>query len=277
MPLIGAIAGDILGSRYEFASFCGRAEDLVIFPPGAFPTDDTVLTCAVAKALLDARSSDGTIDHEHFQHVIAPALRKVAGDHGSAGYGARFMRWMLSENAPSPMSFGNGAAMRISPCAWAARTPGEALELARIATLPTHGHPEGLMGAAATVWAIDAFRAHQPEEDIRSEWGKRFSALGPLPELSRLTPPIRTDLSCRGTVPLAVQIALQSRSYEETIRRAVVLGGDCGTIAAIAGSIAAGRSPAPQMIREKALRLLPEDLRRIVLDFAQAFPLRHLR
>ena len=74
MPLIGAIAGDILGSRYEFANFCGRAEDLVIFPPDAFPTDDTVLTCAVAKALLDARSSDGTIDHERFQHVIAPAL-----------------------------------------------------------------------------------------------------------------------------------------------------------------------------------------------------------
>ena len=86
MPLIGAIAGDILGSRYEFANFRGSPEELVIFPPGAFPTDDTVLTCAVAKALLDARTPEGTVDHENFQSLIAPALRKLAGDHGSAGY-----------------------------------------------------------------------------------------------------------------------------------------------------------------------------------------------
>lgn len=88
MPLIGAIAGDILGSRYEFANFRGSPEELVIFPPGAFPTDDTVLTCAVAKALLDARTPEGTVDHERFQSLIASVLRKVAGDHGSAGYGA---------------------------------------------------------------------------------------------------------------------------------------------------------------------------------------------
>ena len=273
MPLIGAIAGDILGSRYEFANFRGSPEELVIFPPGAFPTDDTVLTCAVAKALLDARTPEGTVDHENFQSLIAPALRKLAGDHGSAGYGARFMRWVLSDDAPAPMSFGNGAAMRISPCAWAARTPAEALELARIATLPTHGHPEGLMGAAATVWAINAFRANLAENAIRREWAERFGSLGPLPKLESLTPPIRTDLSCRGTVPLALEIALKSRSYAETIRRAVALGGDCDTIAAIAGSIAAGRHPVPQTIREKAIALLPDDLRRIVLDFAEAFPL----
>lgn len=276
MPLLAAIAGDILGSIYEFANFRGRAEDLEIFPAGAHPTDDSVLTCAVAKALLDAREENGTVDHRRFRALIGPTLRKTASDHKGAGYGARFMRWVEDDKAPAPMSFGNGAAMRVSACAWAARSTEEALALARIATLPTHGHPEGLLGAAAAVWAIRAFRSKMSRTAIRKAWTERFLELGELPDIKRLSPPIPTDLSCRATVPLALAAALESADYESTIRRAVALGGDCDTIAAIAGSIAAGRSPVPEAIRQKALALLPEDLRNIALAFARAFPLRDL-
>lgn len=274
MPLISAIAGDILGSPFEWNAFRGKASDLVFFPNGAAPTDDSILTCAVARALLDARRTDGSVDVSRFGDVVGERIREFACRHPNpkGGYGGRFLRWMLTEGAPAYGSLGNGSAMRVSACAWAARSDEEALELARLSALPTHDHPLGILGAEATALAIRRFRQGEAgRKQLRAEWPERFSALGRLPEISSIRTPIPFDATCPGTVPFAVALALDGSNWEETVRQAVVFGGDCDTTAAIAGSIAAGGRSVPAGIRERALILLPPDLRQVVDDFSAAF------
>lgn len=278
MPLIAAIAGDILGSSYEHHNFHGAPEELVFFQHGAGPTDDSVLTCAVAQALLEAKDSSGAIDAAHFERVIGVRLREFALRHTKikGGYGSKFLRWLLTDNSPSLHSFGNGSAMRVSPCAWAAKTEEEALRLARLSAMPTHDHPLGILGAEATALAIWRFREGAVgREKLRAEWPERFGELGALPpkeDFALTKAPLRFRATCQATVPFTVALALDSASWEETVRRAVALGGDCDTSAAISGSIAAGYSAVPPDIREAALRLLPSDLRDVVEAFADAFP-----
>lgn len=272
MAVFGALTGDILGSTFEFQPWRGDAEALDFFPPGSFPTDDSVLTCAVAQALLDAKRPDAGVDHERFARAVEVRLREFARAHAGAGYGGRFIRWMLSDDAPAYGSLGNGSAMRVSPCAWAALSFDEALELARLSAIPTHNHPEGVLGAQAAAAAVWWFREGRGADEVRALWAERFAALAPLAPLSTLTPPIPNDVTCSGTVPIALEAALESGGVLETVRRAVALGGDCDTIAAIAGAVAEGAAPVPDFVRSRVLALLPEDLRQTALAFESAFP-----
>lgn len=278
MPLIGAIAGDILGSLYERHNFRGTPNDLVFFPKDAGPTDDSVLTCAVAQALLDATDCSGHIDTEHFGGIVGSRLREFTRRHSNVkgGYGSKFLTWALMDDWPAPRSLGNGSAMRVSACAWGAKTEEEALLLARLSAQPTHNHPLGILGAEATVYAILRFREGTAgRERLRSEWPARFGALGALPTSNTFAlekAPLHFHATCPETVPYTVALALDSQSWEETVRRAVALGGDCDTSAAISGSIAAGSSAVPPDIREATLQRLPSDLRDVVETFADTFP-----
>lgn len=148
--LYGAVIGDVLGSTFEFNNWLKSPEELPIFPPNAHPTDDSVLTCAVADALIasavhgDASENTLRVDPVQFQRKVRAALRDWGCAFPKAGYGSRFMRWMLSDTDAPTGSLGNGSAMRASGCAWAAGSLSEALELAALSALPTHNHPEGL-------------------------------------------------------------------------------------------------------------------------------------
>ncbi|MDO5531332.1 ADP-ribosylglycohydrolase family protein [Sutterella sp.] len=285
MSLLGAVIGDTLGSVYEFANFRGSPDELKFFPADATPTDDSILTCAVADALLDSRTQDGSVMADWFSSVITGKLRDWAltdwKGKARSGFGGRFLRWAMTPDAPAYGSLGNGSAMRCSACAWAAESLEEALDLAERSALPTHNHPEGILGAQATVWAIRRFmdlgRGTTSKASIAAEWEILWPGLEALPHLGALEPPIPFDVTCRGTVPLAVAIALASNSYEETVRRAVATGGDCDTIAAIAGSVAEAAWGVPDELRVNILARLPDRMKSVILAFEAAFPGRRPR
>ena len=173
--LYGAVIGDVLGSTFEFNNWLKSPEELPIFPPDAHPTDDSVLTCAVADALIASAVRDDVsentlrVDPVQFQRKVRGALRDWGCTFPKAGYGSRFMRWMLSDTEAPTGSLGNGSAMRASGCAWAAGSLSEALELAALSALPTHNHPEGVAGAQAAVWLIYRLREGADPETLRRE------------------------------------------------------------------------------------------------------------
>lgn len=278
--LYGAVIGDVLGSTFEFNNWLKSPEELPIFPPDAHPTDDSVLTCAVADALIASAVRDDVsentlrVDPVQFQRKVRGALRDWGCAFSKAGYGSRFMRWMLSDTEAPTGSLGNGSAMRASGCAWAAGSLFEALELAALSALPTHNHPEGVAGAQAAVWLIYRLREGADPENLRREWnGLWGQPLGELPQLTVLeaSRPIRTDLRCSATLPVAAALVLGSSSYEETVRRAVALGGDCDTIAAIAGAAAEAAWGVPEDLRAKVDALLPIRLIELIRRFESVF------
>lgn len=270
--LLAAVAGDLLGSSYEFANYRGRPDDLPFFPSASFATDDTVLTCAVADALLTARCSDGTIDEREFAAVLPDTLRRFALRHPKAGYGDRFWAWVEQPGAPAYGSLGNGSAMRVLPCTLVTDDPETASRLARLSALPTHNHPLGILGAVATVHAVFRFReGGDGRKRLRAEWHDRFGALGDLPDIATLSRPLPFDATCPGTVTFCAALALTSASWEDAVRRAVAMGGDCDTTAAITGAIAGGAYPVPETVREETFRCLPDDLHKVITHFETIF------
>ncbi|MFA6317622.1 MAG: ADP-ribosylglycohydrolase family protein [Elusimicrobiota bacterium] len=230
--MLGAIAGDIIGSIYE--NFHTKRKDFALFTPVSFFTDDTVLTAAVADAILAGRP-------------YGEAIRSYALRHPFRGYGGRFMKWMLLPWAKPYNSFGNGSAMRVSPVGWAFKTEDEVLEQAKLSAECTHNHPEGVKGAQAVALAVWLARNRAGKEAIRKAVTERFS-YDLSARLDDIRPAYRTDITCQGSVPEAIIAFLESVDFEDAVRNAVSLGGDADTQAAIAGSIAEahyGGVPAP--------------------------------
>ena len=222
--MLGAIAGDVIGSIYEFGP--PRPEDFPLFHEHCQPTDDSVLTIAVAEAILDGES-------------YVTAIRRWAYRHPNAGHGGMFHRWMRSEQYGPYNSYGNGSAMRVSPAGWIHDTLEATLEEARRTAEVTHDHPEGIRGAKAVAGAIFVARTGGGREGVRRLVQGRFGYDASLP-LEQMRRDSKFDETCQGTVPQAVSVALMSTSVEDAIRKAVSLGGDADTLACIAGSIAEG-------------------------------------
>jgi len=220
--MLGAIAGDIAGSVYEGAP--SKRRDIRLFGPRSTFTDDTVLTVAVADALL----GDGDYGR---------AIRSYAVRHPLRGYGPGFLRWMLTEGCEPYNSFGNGSAMRVSPVAYAFDSEDDMLREGAKTAACTHNHPEGIKGAQATALAVHLARMGEDKESIRRHISERFGY-----DLSRTVDEIRPgyafDVSCQGSVPEAIIAFLDSCSYEDAVRNAISLGGDSDTQACIAGAIA---------------------------------------
>jgi ADP-ribosylglycohydrolase len=220
--MLGAIAGDVIGSVYEARPV--KTTGFALFPTGARFTDDTVLTLATAEALL----GDGD---------YASVYRRFGQAFPDAGYGGTFLGWLLSEHAAPYNSWGNGSAMRVSPEGFALDTVDEALaEAARSATV-THNHPEGIKGAQATALAVFLARSGADKARIRSEIQQRFG-YDLRPSLSAIRPDYRFDVSCQGSVPESLIAFLESADYESAVRNAISLGGDADTMACIAGGVA---------------------------------------
>jgi ADP-ribosylglycohydrolase len=223
--MLGAIIGDIVGSIYEWDNI--KTKDFPLFGERCYFTDDSVMTIAVADALLRGGTSDDFID----------SMKKIGRLYPDAGYGGMFVRWLFSDDREPYNSWGNGSAMRVSPCGWFAESLEEAETLAERSAAVTHDHPEGIKGAQAAAAAIYLARTGKSKEEI-----KEYIEVKHLYDLSRTLDEIRPiyqfDGSCQGTVPEAIIAFLESTDFEDAIRNAISLGGDSDTLAAITGSIA---------------------------------------
>ena len=254
--MLGAIAGDIIGSVYE--NVRTKKKDFRLFTPLSIYTDDTVLTVAVADAIL--KGSDYGL-----------SIRSYARRHPLRGYGHKFLLWMLSPSAGPYNSLGNGSAMRVSPVAHAFRQEEEVLEQAKLSAECTHNHPEGIKGAQATALAIFMARNKADKQDIRESISGRFGY-----DLSRrveeIRPAYRINLTCPGSIPEAITAFLDSDDFEDAVRNAVSLGGDADTQAAIAGAIAeAYYGRIPENILKGVKRRLNRGFRQTVVDFCMRF------
>ena len=256
--MFGAIAGDVIGSVWETAGYKTPHFYPLIDPAARF-TDDAVLTCAVAEAIL----TDGD---------YAGKLRAFARRHPHAGYGGNFRKWFRSDHAGPYGSWGNGSAMRVSPVAWAFDSMAEVLAEAERSAAVTHNDPRGVAGAQAVALAAFLARSGAGDADIKVELAGRFGY-----DFSRTLAEIRPrytfDVSCDGSVPQALTAYFEATDYESAVRNAVSLGGDADTQAAIAGSVAEARfGPVPAHIADPVRDRLTDDLADVLDRFAAAYP-----
>ena len=250
--MLGAIIGDIVGSKFEFGPI--KTTDFPLFSEGCRFTDDTVMTIAVAQALLD---SEGKNDEEIKQTLI-DSMKHYGHLYPHAGYGGSFGAWLNSDDSKAYNSFGNGSAMRVSSVGWLYPTLEETLKIAKLTAAVTHNHPEGIKGAQATAAAIFLARNKTPKNEIKEYIEKTFGYNLNF-TLDEIRPDYCFDVTCQGSVPEAIKCFLEANSFEETIRLAISLGGDADTQGAIAGSIAEAYYGIPETIAKKALEFIPEN------------------
>lgn len=234
--MLGAVIGDIVGSRFEFNNYC--AKDFELFHPDCFVTDDSLMTLAVCEALLGI-SDDLGIDCQLLPQLPAltvQSMQRIGRAHPDCGFGLSFFNWIFADNPQPYGSYGNGAAMRVSGCGWAGEHIAEVESLATAVTKISHDHPEALKGAAAVAMAVFLARKGRTQDEIRAVITARYYQH--LPSLEEIRPNYGFDASCQGSVPQAIAAFLEATSFEATIRNAVSIGGDSDTIAAIAASIA---------------------------------------
>ena len=278
--MLGAIIGDIAGSKYEFNNTFDY--DFEMFGEGCDFTDDTICTVAVADAILNGRS---------YQESLLDWCRRYPSPKGA--YGGRFAGWIRSLDPQPYNSFGNGSAMRVSPVAWLFDDLSQVLEEAEKTALPTHNHPEGIKGAKAVAHAIWYFRKSRFSEESKDSENeetkglKNENAKASKDENetiqgfmsiarsyyedfdTRVYPKGKFDETCMDAVPLSFYLLSQASSFEDAIRLAISHGGDSDTIGAIVGSIAEARFGIPQEMKEKALSYLPDDMKDIWKQFAE--------
>ena len=260
--MLGAVIGDIAGSRFEWKNT--KSKEFAFFAPECRITDDSVMTLAVARAILDSEGRRDRLGAEAVRCMQSFGRRWARGC-----YGGSFSRWLMSEQPRPYGSWGNGSAMRVSACAWAASSLEDALDMARRVTEVTHDHPEGIKGAEAVTASIWLARQGGSREDIRRHIEEHYYPLDFT--LDDIRPGYRFDVSCQGSVPQAVEAFLESEDFEDAVRNAISLGGDSDTIGAMAGSIAEAFYGIPRTLRDKALEYLPAELNDVVKEFEASY------
>ncbi len=260
--MYGSILGDIIGSPYEFDQG-GKTKDFPLFSDKSECTDDSIMTLAVADAFLQASPSES---EEELKSRLVERLQYFGNLYPYAGYGCRFMGW-LSAKYPRPYnSYGNGSAMRVSCVGWLFHDLPTVLSMARLSAEVTHNHPEGIKGAQATAAAIFLSRTGYCKAEIKAYIESTFGY-----DLSRTCDEIRPKYhhveSCQETVPEAITAFLEGSDFEDVIRTAVSLGGDCDTLTCIAGSIAEAFYGVPEELKAEVHNRLPQDLLQILQSF----------
>jgi type I restriction enzyme M protein len=256
--MLGAMIGDIAGSRFEWHNYKGK--DFEFFSPDCQFTDDTVMTAAVADALMACNGDYGNLSAR-----AVTSMRDIGQKYPNCGYGGRFNHWMFANNPHPYDSYGNGAAMRVSAAGFVASSLEEAKDLSFRVTSVTHNHPEGIKGAEATAVCIYMARHGASIPEIRAYIAGNYYPLDKT--CDQIRPAYTFDVSCQGTVPQAITAFLESVSFEDAIRTAVSLGGDSDTLAAITGGIAEAYYGIPQEMKEQALAYLDKRLQGIVSAF----------
>lgn len=259
--MYGALLGDMIGAPYEFDRG-NKSKEFPLFCENSRFTDDSVMTIAVAEALLNSRF----LDDDSIRAALIKSMRKWGKKYPDAGYGRKFLCW-LREKDPKPYgSCGNGSAMRVSAAGWLFDTLEETREKAKLTAEVTHDHPEGIKGAEATSGAIFLARTGRSKGEIRDYIVQEFGY-----DLSRTCDQIRPSYyhneSCQKTVPEAITAFLEGTDFEDVIRTAVSLGGDCDTLTCIAGSIAEAFYGVPAILKAECKSRLPEDMAYILGRF----------
>ncbi len=260
--MIGAIIGDYVGSIYEWNNI--KTTDFPFFSPTCRFTDDSVMSVAVADALMNDTD-------------LAASLRKYGRMFPQAGYGGRFREWLRNDAAPDYGSFGNGSAMRASAAGWMASTLEEALELARQSALPTHSHPEGVRGAQVTAGCIWLLRHGTDKPALRDWVVSQGYALDFT--IDEIRPSYQFDVTCQGSVPQAIEAFLEADDFESAVRLGISIGGDSDTIACIAGALAEACWGIPEIFVEHVVNHMPMALYKPLAAFeakyAKALPARN--
>lgn len=256
--MIGAIVGDVVGSIYEFDNW--RSKDFPLFGEGCFATDDSIMTLAIAEAVVCWKRGEGKLED-----LATWYMRKIGRPYPECGYGGRFYQWMYAANPEPYNSFGNGAAMRVSPVAYAASSVEQCKQLSEAVTKVTHNHPEGIKGAeaiaVATYMALHGSTKEQICECIaRDYYPLNFT-------LDEIRPTYISNEICQDTIPQAVKAFQESVDFEDAIRNAISIGGDSDTLAAITGAIAGAYYGVPDAIRVKAESYLDNRLREVYDEF----------
>lgn len=265
--MLGAIIGDIVGSIYEWNNI--KTKDFNLFSKKCFFTDDTVMTVAVADAIMNGGKSENYIE----------SMKLWGKSYLNRGYGGAFYKWLISNSSEPYNSWGNGSAMRVSPCGWVAKLDipiEEGLKqtenLAKASAEVTHNHPEGIKGAQAAAAAIFYMRhgksknAVKEYKEILKDYIQNKYKYELQYTLDEIRPTYTFNESCQGTVPQAIISFLESKDFEDAIRNAISLGGDSDTLAAITGSIAEAAYGIPEDIKEKALSYFNDPLDKPIKD-----------
>jgi len=261
--MLGAIIGDIVGSRFEWNNNKSKQFDLLTYKCSV--TDDSIMTLAIAKALLESKS-----DYSDLSENVVKYMRNIGQHYPNCGYGGHFREWIYSDNPKPYNSYGNGAAMRVSACGFVANTLEEVKQLSKSVTEVTHNHSEGIKGAEATAVAIFLARSGKNLLEIRDYITKNYYPLNF--SLDEIRDNYEFNESCQGTVPQALEAFFESKNFEDAIRNAISIGGDSDTIAAITGGIAGAYYGIPTDIRKHALTFLDERLLKILVDFENNYP-----
>lgn len=251
--MIGAIIGDMIGSPYEFDRG-NKSKDFPLFNSESSYTDDTIMTVAIAMALMQHNKNDDEIKKQLIQCLILWGKK-----YPNAGYGSMFSKWLYSENHEPYNSFGNGSAMRVSSVGWLYDDINKVRHIAKLTAEITHNHPEGIKGAEAVASAIFLARKGHRKTEIKNyienEFGYNLSMT-----CDEIRPTYHHIESCQETVPEAIIAFLESESFEDAIRNAVSLGGDCDTLTCITGSIAEAYYGVPDWLIQECEKRLPQNI-----------------
>lgn len=257
--MIGAIIGDMVGSRFEFKE--NKSKDFVFLTPSCTYTDDSMMTIAIARAFILRR---GRWTEPNFRECVVDQMVSMGRRYAFRNtWGRRFYQWFMGDHKPTG-SCGNGAAMRVSPVGWIADSEDEVRYFSRLVTVVSHDHPEAVKGAEAIAMAIYLARVGKGREEIRARM------IGYYPEIAQMTvdgirPSYGLDewghwITCQGSVPQAIVSFLDSVDFEDAVRNAVSLGGDADTQGCMAGAIAEAYYGVDPALEEQAMAYLPEDM-----------------
>ena len=260
--MLGAILGDMIGAPYEFDR-SPKVKEFPLFSRGTKFTDDSVMTVAVADALINVK--DGADDVE-VKRALVDSMQKWGHRYPNAGYGCMFYEWLRTRNPKPYGSFGNGSAMRVSAAGWLYDTLEETRRIARLTAEVTHNHPEGVKGAEAIASAIFMARMGRSKDEIKAFIVREFGY-----DLTRTCDEIRPGYyhteTCQKTVPEALTAFFEGEDFEDVVRTAVSLGGDCDTLTCIACSVAEAFYGIPKFMKEECLKRLPEDMAGVIEEF----------
>ena len=260
--IIGAIIGDIVGSRFEWLNI--KSKEFTFWEKSCRYTDDTVMTLAIAEALMNANET-----YSDLSECAVQSMHRMGREFWTAGYGGLFRRWLKSDNPQPYNSFGNGSAMRVSACAYAAKSPEQVKELSYAVTAVTHNHEEGIKGAEAVAMATYLAKNGSSMQEIRQCIEENYYTLDFT--LDGIRNDYKFNATCQGSVPQALQAFFESNSFEDAIRNAISIGGDSDTIAAICGSVAGPFYSVPAAHRDTAMSYLPPQLQSIIARFNKKY------
>lgn len=264
--MYGAIIGDVVGSRFEFNNI--RSKDFEFLHSDCEPTDDSIMTIAIADAILEWDKL-GRPSYHDLALYATRAMRLWGNAYPFAGYGENFSNWLENDKMGPYDSCGNGAAMRISPVGWAARSFDECIKMSYVVTAVSHSHFDGIMGATAT--AVQIFLAKQGKSLKELEQFEKEHYYNYTFDLSNLLKDYRWSSICSGTCPPAFQCLYESTDFEDAIRNCIAIGGDCDTTGAICGSIAEAVYGVPENLKFSVRTFLDEDQLRVVDMFTNTF------